>query len=175
MKGRQLSPTEEREARSVFGAALEYRLVRIVESARWTDWLERRPRPAPGQPPRPHNAVTLGWHCCFPVRLRTTAADLAAGDWRDMAWLIHELAHAWQYQHTGWSYVVKAAWALARHGDAAYHYGGAPGLRLSSGGLTGFGVEQQAEIARDYCLRRHQGADLTTWETAVQGFRSATR
>jgi hypothetical protein len=175
MKGRQLSPTEIREARQVFGNVLDYSRVRVLEGARWTDLMRRRVAPESDRSPAPHNAMTLGWRCCFPVRLRTTVADLAVGDLGDMGWLVHELAHAWQFQQTGWGYAWKAVRALVRFGEAAYHYGGAEGLQASAHGLASFNVEQQAEIARDYYLRRRRGAECAAWEHAAEGFRTPTR
>ena len=175
MKGRQLSPTEIQEARLVFAGALDYPRVRVLEGVTWTDALARRGQAAPVTSPPTHNAVTLGWNCYFPVRLQTSVADLAAGNLRDMAWLVHELTHAWQYQHTGWRYLWKALAVQVHLGTAAYAYGGEEGLNASTSGLFGFNVEQQADIARDYYARRRLGKDCAAWERMIQELRPPTR
>jgi hypothetical protein len=175
MKGRQLSPTEIQEARLVFAGALDYTRVRVLEGVAWTDALLRLSRPAPGTSPSIHNAVTLGWKCHFPVRLQTSVADLAAGNLRDMAWLVHELTHAWQYQHTGWQYLWKAVGVQVRLGAAVYAYGGEKGLRASTGGLSSFNLEQQADIARDYYWRLRSGQDFAAWERMIQELRLPSR
>jgi hypothetical protein len=38
--------------------------------------------------------------------------------------------------------------------------------------LAAFSVEQQAEIARDYCMRRRLGMNTQAWEPLVTAFRA---
>ena len=124
---RPLFDWEIAEARKVFGDSLRYDLVWIHEGFTWTDAIDRLGRklkklPPPG--PQDHNAVTLGNNCYFPVNL--PAELVPPGDPLDyfMPWLIHELTHAWQYQHTGWAYIVRAFAAQFRYGQAAYDFVG---------------------------------------------------
>ncbi len=175
MGSRSMSVVEIGEASVVFGGALNYGRVRISEDASWPDGLERLAaslKRAP--PPAWHNAVTLAHHSYFPVSLRTAAADIQAGSFTDMAWLIHELTHVWQYEHIGISYLFKAIDVQIRLGRAAYDYGGAAGLHLAqvaSPSLSHFNMEQQGDLARDYYSRKCQGLDTTDWEPFVAQLR----
>ncbi len=159
----------------MFGGALRYGSVRISEDAGWPDGLDRLAASLKGAPaPSWHNAITVGHHSYFPVPLRTAGADIQAGVFTDMAWLIHELTHVWQYEHLGIGYLFKAIDVQIRLGRAAYDYGGAAGLhfaQVASPALRHFNVEQQGEIARDYYLRKCQGLDTTDWEPFVAQLR----
>ncbi len=175
MSSRSLSVVEIGEASVVFGSALNYGGVRISENASWPDGLERLAARLKGAPPSAwHNAVTLGNHSYFPVTLRTAAADIQAGFFTDMAWMIHELTHAWQYEHYGIGYLFKAIDVQVRLGRAAYDYGGAAGLHfahVASPSLSHFNMEQQGDIARDYYLRTCAGLDTSDWEPFVAQLR----
>jgi hypothetical protein len=75
------------------------------------------------------------------------------------AWLVHELMHVWQGQHTGPSSMARALVGQASRG---YDYGGVEGLRAGADrGLAAFNPEQQADIMRDYYRRLGSGGDLT--------------
>lgn len=171
MAWRSLTSIERSEATLVFPEALDLDRVRVAEDARWTNafprlWarLRRRERPAYD------NAITLGHRICFPRPLATTPQDLADGRWSDFGWLVHELTHVWQAERIGPRYLWRALRAQVRDGDDVYDYGGEDGLReatLSGLGLAGFTVEQQAELARDYYLRRRRGADVEAWAPIV--------
>lgn len=172
---RSLSVVEIGEASVVFGGALNYASVEISEDASWPDALEQWAARLKGAPaPAWHNAVTLGHHSYFPVPLRTAPADLQSGYFTDMAWLIHELTHVWQYEHIGMGYLFKAIDVQVRLGRAAYDYGGAAGLhfaRVASPSLGHFNMEQQGDIARDYYLRTCEGLDTSDWEPFVAQLR----
>jgi hypothetical protein len=175
MASRALSAVEIGEASVVFGGALHYDRVRVSEDAGWPDSLDRLAASLKGTPPPAgHNAITVAHHSYFPVSLRTVGADIQAGVFTDMAWLIHELTHAWQYEHIGIVYLFRAIDVQIRLGRAAYDYGGAAGLhfaQVASPALSHFNVEQQGDIARDYYLRKSEGLDTTDWEPFVAQMR----
>src|SRR5438067_1188074 len=110
MPARPLSASETAEARLVFASSLDYARVFVFEGARWPDFVDRVGASLQKRvrPPDEHNAVTFGQTSYFPVVLDTVAESVAAGNLRDMAWLIHELTHQWQYRRRGWSYLAAA-------------------------------------------------------------------
>ncbi len=126
---RGLTNDERREATKVFGASLDMSKVRIAESS----------------------VMSVGNFARTPfdtIYFPPGTSRLAFADF--MPWLIHELAHVWQYQH-GISVTEKLWWAL--HGQTAYDYGGEAGLRaaaLQNKRFLDFNTEQQASIAADY-------------------------
>ncbi len=169
---RSLRPLEAGEAAIVFGEAIAFGVVRIQEDARWPDLLAQATARLRGDPPPPHNAVTLGNRIHFPMPLRTAGAE-AAGFLEDMGWLIHELTHVWQYQHQGLSYLLRAVWAQITLGASAYGYGWEAGLQTAAADgktLADFNPEQQGEIARHYYYRTRQGLDTAAWQPFVADF-----
>jgi hypothetical protein len=175
MSTRALSSLEITEARIVFGNSLNYTRVRIVEKVRWPDllaqfsaWVGRRPAPT-------HNAVTLGNRLYFPVNLRTPPTIESVVAINDMAWLIHELTHAWQYQNQGIGYLWGALMAQIKYGPEAYDYGWEQGLneaQMRGETLFDFNPEQQGDIARHYYYRHKQGLDTQAWDPFVLFFKS---
>jgi hypothetical protein len=181
MASRPLSPTEIAEARLVFQSSLDYTHAYVSEDASWPDWvdrlgasLQRRARP-----PDDHNAITLGQTSYFPVALDTSAESIAAGNLRDMAWLMHELTHQLQFRRMGWGYLPSALSVQLRLGPMAYNYQGnyptvdaalvaahAEGWRLAQ-----FNLEQQGDIARDYYYRLKAGYNCSAWEPFIQEMR----
>ena len=153
---RNLYDWEISETRQVLGDTLAYDRVRIHEGADWPNWanrlgrwLKRLPPPDAGS----NNAITLGYHCFFPVAL--PAALPAPGDAQDYAlgWLIHELTHAWQYQHMGWRYLLLALGAQFRLGDKAYALDPPDVMtqkRVAGWRLAQYTMEQQASLAAAY-------------------------
>lgn len=178
MSSRKLSETEITEARLVFADSLAYRRVRVVEGAAWTNWLARfanwlKRKP----PPQLANAVGLGNFVFFPHPVRTSPRDLQEGYLVDMAWLIHELTHAWQFQHIGPIYALTAIVLHLRPNAQPYDYGGADGLRQAkrSGKMwKDFNPEQQGDIARHYYFEQRRGRDTGPWDPFVKEMR-ATR
>jgi hypothetical protein len=164
---RPLYDWEIAEARKVFGDSLHYQSVRIHECSTWTDGLDRLGRKLkkldpPG--PRDHNAVTLGFQLHFPINLPTRLVPTGDPDDYFMPWLIHELTHAWQFQHTGPFYIVRALAAQFRYGAAAYDFGGPDNLlkrRQENCTFRDFNPEQQGDIARAYydCKRSENKVD----------------
>ena len=104
---RLLYTWEVAEARRVFGDGLDYSRVWIHECNpmpdrldRFGKWLRRQKRD-----PHAHNAITLGNHCHFPVRLPEQLVMIGHPEYYKVGWLMHELTHAWQYQQLGWKYL----------------------------------------------------------------------
>lgn len=176
MLKRPLRPEERHAAREVFDAALNYDRVWVIEGATWPDHLARLGAWLSKSPPPSHNAITLGWRLFFPVALRTTAQADDADFVQDMSWLIHELTHAWQYQHAGIRYLFQALWAQITLGPRAYAYGWEEGLRQAHNegkSLTDFNREQQGDIARHYYYRLAQGQDTSAWLPFIAQLKAA--
>lgn len=166
---RPLYDWEIEEASLVFGHTLHFARVRIHEGAAWPDSINRVGRflkrlPAPGK--FDHNAVTLGNHCYFPVPLPQTLPPPGHPDSFYVDWLIHELTHAWQYQHTGAGYLFRALAAQFREGDRAYDFGGPDGLlarRLEDWKFARFNPEQQGNIAQTYYVALRSRRNVDAW------------
>lgn len=126
---RPLTPGELAAARAVFGTAINWDLVRIY-SRGFT-------------PFQPRNvAVTpLG---AVHFRRANFRPDFS-GCWSDMAWLIHELVHVWQYQ-TGVPVILRGLV------ERRYNYGALDPAKP----LARYGIEQQAAIVEDW-FRRTRG------------------
>lgn len=167
MPRRRLSPIEVREAESVFGPEIPYGRIWIHEHARWPNWIARVGSALTGRrPPVGGNSITIGESIYFPHPLRTEASHLESGIFGDMAWLLHELTHVWQYRQRGFRYIFDAVQEQARKGAAAYAYRGSEGLREAAArraSLADFSSEQQGEIVRDYYLRVKMGLDVAEW------------
>jgi hypothetical protein len=181
MSRRPLTPAEIAEARLVFGPGLDYRRAYVAENAAWPDWIDglgarvqKRMRHKDE-----HNAVTIGSTSYFPVTLNTAADAVAAGNLRDMSWLIHELTHQWQFQRWGWRYLSAALQVQLREGRRAYDYRrDQPSLeaalqtaRAAGRTLLAFNPEQQGDIARDYYVRLKQAQDCTAWDPFIADLR----
>jgi hypothetical protein len=122
---RPLSPLERQLAASVFGKALRLEAIRLDERA----WIGCRKR-----------KIAYVGHFTVNSWGKLNAQTL-----------IHELAHVWQYQQMGSSYIVGAL--QAQRSLVGYNYGGVGVLEKSSreeGTIQQFNLEQQAEIIGDY-------------------------
>lgn len=176
MPRRRLRPIEIREAESVFGSEIDYGRVWVHEHARWPNTLARVGASLTRRkPPKGGNSVTIGESIYFPHPLRTDAAHLDAGIFGDMAWLVHELTHVWQYRQRGLRYAFDAVEKQVRFGAAAYDYRGAAGLQEAAGrnaSLTDFNSEQQGDIVRDFYLRRKMKLDVAPWEPFIAELRA---
>lgn len=180
---RRLQAWEIQEARRVFGNQLDYDRLRLHECSAWPDWIHHIGLRLQGQQPKAdtHNAITLGNHCFFPVQLLDHFVGPEDALFYKIGWLIHELTHAWQYQHLGWRYLVRALNVQLKEGSKAYHFGGEEGLQVrgSQGWkLTNFNLEQQGDIARSYYERLVRGENTLAWNryiADIQGVDSGTR
>ncbi len=171
---RSLFRWEVNEARRVFGDTLRYERIRIHECVTWTNmiyrlhgWLINRPTPKSGV------SMTIGFHCFFPLQLLDQLVPISHPEQYKISLLIHELAHCWQYQFRGWTYLWLAIAAQSYEEDSAYEFGGEHGLvqRYQQGWrLKDFNVEQQADIARSYYERLCQGKDVSAWLPFIGDF-----
>ena len=132
MRKRFLTPGEIGLARSVFGDAIDYRQVRLVEGKWW-----------PLQPRRSAMAPMGNIH--FHPDGGGWSDDFAAEPLHRQGFFIHELTHVWQAQAKGRFYLP-----LMRHPFCHYRYRLVPGRRFER-----YGLEQQAEIVRHRFLANH--------------------
>jgi hypothetical protein len=91
---------------------------------------------------------------------------------RNMALLVHELTHVWQYQTQGWSYAPEAIWAQVTEGYSYTPDGQSPDqalllARQVGRTLTSFNLEQQGDILADYFRRLQQGSDVSAYQPFV--------
>lgn len=173
---RRMHPWEIEEARRVFRDRLDYDRVRIHECSPWPNridgigrWLKRMPQTGHA------NAITLGNHCIFPVRLPDHPVSPQDFEHYLICWLIHELTHAWQYQQMGWRYLLKALSAQFKDRGAAYDFGGEEGLkqrRAANATIHSFNLEQQGDIARTYYQRLCLGKDVSAFIPYIEDIHS---
>ena len=153
---RTLYPWEIDAARLVLGNTLAYDRVRIHEGEGWPNWVNQIGQRLKGMSavaPGTNNAITLGDHCYFPVVLPATLPGF--GDPQDFSigWLIHELTHAWQYQHMGWPYLFQALSAQLRLGPKVYDLDPPDVMvqkRATGWKLSHYNLEQQATLVAAY-------------------------
>lgn len=150
---RNLESRETEIAREVFGDALDLSVLRLAEGGLLGSFGVARTLP---------RLVT------FPKGVLTTPQHQA----RYERWLVHELTHAYQYQH-GRGVLSLLPTALAGFFvKGLYDYGGVEGLRGKS--FADFNTEQQANIVADYYyLRTYEpGCDLSAYEPYIDFVRS---
>jgi hypothetical protein len=140
---RALTDEEIREASSIFGSALNLRLVRV----------DRRAVLGPAFSHRDYTSfhTVNGW-----------------GEGRRDV-LIHELTHVWQYQQAGAIYMPQAL--HAQRWGGGYRYGGCAGLcaaRERQDSLASFNREQQAQIVQDFYRMRRSDPDIAVYASFVQ-------
>jgi hypothetical protein len=129
MHARPLTPGEVALARSVFGDAVDYAKVRLVEG-KWWPFQPRNAAMAPMGDIWFHPAAG-GW-----------SKDFSKESLGRQGFFIHEMTHVWQAQKGGRFYLP-----LMRHPFCRYAYQLKPGKPFSR-----YGIEQQAEIAKDVFL-----------------------
>ncbi len=158
MTRRKLYGWEKQAAQTVYSTCIDYRRVIVCEGVRWTniidDWA-RRLRSIPARPQYQQNAIAIGFRCYFPVHLPSKCLADDDNFKLSMGWLIHELAHVWQFQSMGWKYLTRALTAHIREGVDVYDYGGVESLgklRLQGVRLKDYNLEQQAAILQDAYL-----------------------
>jgi hypothetical protein len=139
---RPLTAHERAEARRVFAGGLSYDVIRVIED----------PVMSVGG-----FARTLPNHIYFPT------GSFSGSNF--MPWLIHELTHAWQYQH-GYGVSTTLYHALF----SSYDYGGEAALTAATAagrGFRSFNTEQQGDILQDYYTRLVGGLGTTAWDPFV--------
>ena len=171
---RPMEAHEINEAKKVFGDQLDYDELRIFEGAELPNFIDDIGRLLKGMDKRAQNmknAITLGNWCIFGRELETEHPN-------DMAWMIHELTHAWQYQTLGWDYLSKALSAQKNLGAKAYDFGGEDGLKSSrkNGKLfKEFNMEQQGDITREYYQLSVKGHDTSAWDGYIDEIRKGAK
>ncbi len=130
MTARPLTAGEIALAWSVYGDAIDYAPVTIVER-KWAFF-------------QPANVVMAPrGHIHFHPKGGLCRDDFAAAPLDAQGLFIHEMCHVWQHQRG-------ICLPLARHPFCRYHYSVRPGWSLHR-----YGIEQQAEIVRHaFLLRR---------------------
>ena len=166
---RKLYSWEIEQVTPIYAGTLRFEKVRVCEGYGWPDFANRLGRFVRRQSPPgsdEHNSITLGNQCYFPVLLPETLPPPDDWDMTNVDWLVHELTHAWQYQHTGIGYLFRALWAQFRYKDAAYDFGGPAGLLADrQKGLTLFhyNPEAQASIVEDYYWHKRKNLDVSAF------------
>jgi len=168
---RSLYAWEIQEAQRVFGISLTYERVRVHECTAFPDTVDRLGRmlkrmPAPTQP----NAITLGMHSYFPIRLLEALVPPSNIMHYQIGWLIHELTHVRQFQKMGWTYLYQALKAQIMSGAQAYDFGGEAGLLEGTQNgqkFKDFNLEQQGDICRSYYNRLARSLDVSAWKPYI--------
>jgi hypothetical protein len=123
MKGRSLTIGEIALATSIFGEAIDYSKVRLIQGKWW-------PLHPAGAAMAPMGNI---W---FHPKAGGWSEDFSREPTRVQAYFIHEMTHVWQAQKGGRFYLP-----LMRHPFCRYRY------RLRAGKpFRNYGIEQQAEI-----------------------------
>ncbi len=142
MRKRFLTGGEIALARSVFGDAIEYARVTLIEGKWWPFQLAG-------------SAMAPMGNIYFHPRGGGWSDDFAAEPLHRQGFFIHELTHVWQAQTKGRFYLP-----LMRHPFCHYRYSLVPGRRFAR-----YGLEQQAEIAREFFMAG-RGAIVTNMPPA---------
>ena len=129
LPARPLTEGEVALATDVFGDAIDYRRVRIVQRK----WAFFQPR---------HVVIAPRGSIYFHPEGSLYRDDFAAARLGDQGLFIHEMTHVWQHQKG-------VCLPLARHPFCRYGYALHPGWPLAR-----YGIEQQAEIVRHAFLLR---------------------
>lgn len=147
---RSMTEWEIRQAKRVFGSAIDYAAVTIADGS-----ISAKVASAGGYARTIRNVIN------FPT-----------GTSRNMSFMIHELTHVWQYQKTGLSYIPEALWAQMTEG---YNYSdegksaedSLKDARAAGKTLYSYNLEQQGDILSDYYRRLQKGQDTSAWDPFV--------
>jgi hypothetical protein len=147
---RSMTEWEIGQAKRVFGNAIDYSKVTIAEGS-----ISAKVGAVGGY------ARTVGNTVYFPE-----------GGSRNMAFIVHELTHVWQYQTTGWTYAPLAILAQMTEGYNYTESGKTAEQSLKDARAAGktlydYNKEQQGDILRDYYRRLQQGKDTSAWQPFV--------
>jgi hypothetical protein len=149
-RGRPLTTGEIELARSVFGDAIDYDRVRLVQRK----WFPFQPR---GTVMAPAGAIHFHPHS------ELWSEDFAAEPLFRQGLFIHEMTHVWQSQKRGRLYLP-----LMRHPFCRYRYQLVPGQPFER-----YGLEQQAEIVRHAFIAKHGGTTPIAPPTDLLPFAAA--
>lgn len=113
------------------------------------------------------NLAFTAWHTIFlpqtPSRSR-----------QNLALLVHELTHVYQYEQAGTRYMTEAIYMLVTTHRDCYTYGGAAGLAQAHENqkpLSSFNREQQAQIVQDYFSLQAAGEEVAAYLPYVDELR----
>lgn len=148
---RSLTAIEEEEARGIFGNRIDYRKV-YIDEASFLAWLGTKLKRCSGMGVATFHTIN------FNRKLNTTEGS------SDMKWLIHELTHVAQMEHTGSQYLVEAFYAQASEGYA-YRAGEKRHFRE-------YNREQQACIVADYYIARCSGGSTAAYDQYIAELRA---
>jgi hypothetical protein len=155
---RPLTDPEVAAGRRVYGETIPWRRVRVFPGS----YVARLGSTRAGEP----IAVVTMRVIHVPPQFDTSTT-------RGKAWLVHELMHVWQGEHTGPSCMARA---LVGQLGAGYDYGGEQALLAhAEAGLAAFNPEQQADIMRDYYRRLVTAGDLAPFLPYVHQVLAAGR
>lgn len=152
------TPAEIEAAKTIFGTKINLSKVKVITGKDMTLWGKILTMGG--------KAVVWGNKIYFP----NDSNGKSKFDFgKDPAWYMHEVAHVYQYQNYGWSYIPRSLWAQITEGKGAYDYQLVPGKAFRD-----YQIEQQAEIVRDYyniTAGRSGGtsAERSVMEAALQG------
>jgi hypothetical protein len=148
---RNLTPIEKKEALSVFGDSINYSKV-LIDEYSLIAWLGAKINRRSGM------GVTTFYTINFNHKIITGSGS------SDMKWLIHELTHIAQMEHSGSQYLVEAFYAQATEGYG-YTLGEKPHL-------CDYNREQQASIVADYYIKRDLGISTADYEPYITELRA---
>ena len=138
-------------------AAMRYGEVRVAEGG-LMDWVFARNG----------NLAFTTWRTVnFPRNGRHTRANLAI--------LVHELTHVYQYERVGSRYLGEAIYMLIKTKRACYDYGHVDGLCQAQAvgkRYKEYNREQQAQIVQDYFSCCQHGLDVSAYEPFMQEVRA---
>ncbi len=171
---RPLCAWEIREARRIFADQLDYQAIHVHENAGWCDAVDKIGKRLRRMPyAETLNAITLGNHCYFPLKLLESPVSPNHPEHYKISWLIHELTHAWHYQRLGWRYLPRALSVQLHRKAGAYDFGGEAGLVESHNQgrkLADFNLEQQGDIARTYYDALVARRNVNAWLPFIREF-----
>lgn len=130
--GRPLTAGEQKLARSVFGSAVNYNVVRVHNRKYW--WFQPR-----------RITMAPNGHLWFHPGGNLFCDDFCSQNLSLQGLFIHEMAHVWQHQRG-------ICLPLRRHPFCRYDYTLKPGWTLEQ-----YGLEQQAEIVKHVFMLRQGG------------------
>jgi hypothetical protein len=148
--GRPLTLGETALAHLIFGDAIDYAAVRIV-NRRWFPFQPRETVMAPDG------------HIWIPPNSSAWCDDFSLASQSMQGLFIHEMTHVWQAQKGGRWYLP-----LMRHPFCRYAYVLTPDKPFHS-----YGIEQQAEIVRHAWSARRAGGRAASELEAILPFRRA--
>jgi hypothetical protein len=114
------------------------------------------------------NLAFTAWHTIFLPRAPVSHAR------QNLALLVHELTHVYQYEQVGTRYMTEAVYMLITTRRDCYQYGGAAGLQQAHQQqvpLSAFNREQQAQIIQDFFSNCQTGSEITPFLPYIEDLR----